>query len=222
MGQMIRLQAEDGHAFDAYEALPMDVSRGAIIVVQEVFGVNAHIRDVCEAFAVAGYTALAPALFDRVRPGVELDYDTAGIEEGRALVGALGWENPILDLRAAAAALHSDSKVGIVGYCWGGTVAFLAACRLPLAAAVAYYGRQIIDFLGEAPGCPTMMHFGAEDTLIPLENVETLARAYPLFPVHVYDGAGHGFNCDRRADFRPAIADLARQRTLAFFAEHLT
>jgi carboxymethylenebutenolidase len=222
MGDIIRLQAEDGHAFDAYAARPAEASRGAIVVVQEVFGVNAHIRDVCEQFADAGYTALAPALFDRVRPSVELDYDADGIEEGRALVGALGWEKPILDLRAATAYVGPDLKIGIVGYCWGGTVAFLAACRLPLAAAVAYYGRQIIDFLGEAPGCPTMMHFGAEDALIPLATVETLKRAYPLIPVHVYDGAGHGFNCDRRADFRPASADVARQRTLAFFAEHLT
>lgn len=221
MGEVIRLRAEDGHEFDAYRAGPTDYWRGGILVVQEVFGVNAHIRTLCDRLAEHGYTAMAPALFDRVRTGVDLGYDDAGINEGRALVGALGWENPIRDLRAAATALRPDNRVGIVGYCWGGTIAFLAACRLPLAAAVAYYGRQIIDFLGEAPTCPMMMHFGAEDPLIPLATVDTLKRAYPLIPVHVYEGAGHGFNCERRADFRPAAAELAQQRTLAFFAEHL-
>lgn len=147
MGERVRLTSEDGNVFSGYRADPAGASRGSLVVIQEVFGVNEHIRKVCDRFADSGYTALAPALFDRVRPGVELAYDEQGITEGRALVTELGWDNPIKDVRAAATALRADLKVGVVGYCWGGTVTWLAACRLDVACAVAYYGRQIVDFL---------------------------------------------------------------------------
>ena len=221
MGELVRLVAGDGHAISGYRADPAGTSRGSLVVVQEVFGVNEHIRNVCDRFADSGYTALAPALFDRVRPGVELAYDEAGITEGRALVAEVGWDKPVLDVRAAATALRADLKVGVVGYCWGGTVTWLAACRLDVACAVAYYGRQIVDFLDERPRCPVMMHFGAEDALIPRAAVSTIEAAFPAIPVHVYDGAGHGFNCDRRGDFRQDAAALALERTLAFFADNL-
>lgn len=221
MGDSIRLRAGDGMAFGAWRADPAGPCRGAVVVVQEVFGVNAHIRDICERFAASGYATIAPALFDRLRPGVELDYDEAGVAEGRALVGALGWEAPMHDIRAAAHALRPDAAVGVVGYCWGGTVAWLAGCRLDVACVSAYYGRQIVDFTAEKPRCPSILHFGAEDPLIPRENVEKVRAAYPDVPLYLYEGAGHGFNCDRRADFRPAAAEAALNRTLALFAEHL-
>ncbi len=221
MGETLQLTAADGHAVHAYLAKPAAALRGSLIVIQEVFGVNTHVRDVCDRFAAAGYAAIAPALFDRIKPGVELGYDEDGIAAGRAFVGQLGWEAPLLDITAAAKALRADGKVGVVGYCWGGSIAWLAACRLEIGCAVAYYGRQIIDFVGEQPRCPVLMHFGAEDALIPLANVEAIRAAHPEIPIHTYEGAGHGFNCDRRGDFRPEIAATALERTLTFFAAHL-
>ena len=221
MGERVRLTSEDGNVFSGYRADPAGTSRGSLVVIQEVFGVNEHIRDVCDRFADNGYTALAPALFDRVRPGVELAYDEQGITEGRALVTEVGWDNPIKDVRAAATALRADLRVGVVGYCWGGTITWLAACRLDVACAVAYYGRQIVDFLDERPRCPVMMHFGAEDPLIPGTAVTKIKAAFPDIPVYVYEGAGHGFNCYRRGDFRPEAAALTLERTLAFFADTL-
>jgi carboxymethylenebutenolidase len=222
MGQTIRLTAEDGHAFSAYVASPAGARRGGIVVVQEVFGVNAHIRDVCDRFAAAGYQALAPALFDRLRTDVELDYDEVGVAAGRELVAELGWEHPLQEIAAAAKALEPEGKVGVVGYCWGGSVTFLAGARLNVSCAAVYYGRHIVEFLQEPRHCPMIMHFGAEDPLIPLENVEKIKKAYPEVPIYVYEGAGHGFNCDRRADYRAAAAGLALERTLDLFARHLT
>ncbi|MFO1145292.1 MAG: dienelactone hydrolase family protein [Rhodospirillales bacterium] len=221
MGDCIRLRAEDGIEFTAYRTDPGGGRRGAVVVIQEVFGVNVHIRDVCDRFADQGYAAIAPALFDRVKPGVELGYDEAGVTEGRALVGALGWDAPMRDVWAAAKALRADGQVGVVGYCWGGTIAWLAGCRLDVACIAAYYGRQIVDFLDEKPRCPSILHFGAEDPLIPADNIGKVAAAYPEIPLFRYAGAGHGFNCDRRADFRADIAATALDRTLALFAQHL-
>jgi carboxymethylenebutenolidase len=186
-----------------------------------VFGVNAHIRDVCDRFAEIGYRAIAPALFDRIRRGIELDYDEDGIGQGRGLVGELGWEMPVRDVWTAARALDPGGKVAVAGYCWGGTVAFLAGCRLGIACAAPYYGRQIVEFLDETPRCPMVLHFGAEDALIPQENVDRIARTWPDLAVHRYEDAGHGFNCDRRADFRPDAAKLALERTLALFQASL-
>lgn len=217
MGESVQLQAADGHRLTAYRAVPEEPEKGGVVVVQEIFGVNAHIRDVCERFAALGYRAMAPALFDRLRPGVELDYDEAGITEGRELVTKLGWDKPMLDIRAAATSIRPDGKVAVVGYCWGGSVTWLAGCRLDVACAVPYYGRHIVELLNEMPRCPMILHFGAEDALIPLENVETIRAAFPDLPIHLYAGAGHGFNCDRRTDFRPEAARLALARTLELF-----
>jgi len=221
MGETVSLTADDGHRLDAYRAAPEGASRGGVVVVQEIFGVNAHIRDVCDRFAEAGYDAIAPALFDRVRPGVELNYDPPGVEKGRELAVAVGWDDPTRDIAAAAKAVRADGRVGVVGYCWGGTWVYVAACRLGLGAAACYYGRLIVEHLDERPRCPTIMHFGAEDATIPLETVETIRQALPEVPIHVYENAGHGFNCDRRADFRPDSAALALERTLELFAAHL-
>lgn len=221
MGKTIRLTAEDGHTLDAYKAEPEGEQKGAVVVVQEVFGVNGHIRDVCDRFAAHGYAAVAPALFDRVRRGVELDYDQAGIAEGRELATAIGWDDPVTDIRAAAEALRPDGGVGVVGYCWGGSWAWLAACRLDAGAGACYYGRHIVDLMDERPRCPVILHFGADDPTIPAANVAKIRAAFPDIPICVYDGAGHGFNCDRRKDFRPDAARTALDRTLALFAEQL-
>jgi carboxymethylenebutenolidase len=221
MGEVVTLVARDGHRLSGYRAEPEAPAQGRLVVIQEVFGVNAHIRDICDRFADLGYVALAPALFDRLETGVDLGYDEAGIAAGRALVGRLGWETPMLDVAAAAQALAPDGRAGVVGYCWGGTVAWLAACRLDVAAAACYYGRQIVDFVDETPKCPTILHFGGEDALIPLASVDRIKAAHPALPVYVYEGAGHGFNCDRRADFRREVAALALERTLDLFARTL-
>jgi carboxymethylenebutenolidase len=221
MGDWVHVAADDGHAFRAYHATPHGATKGCVVVVQEVFGVNAHIRQVCDGFAAAGYAAIAPSLFDRIRPGVELGYDDDGIAEGRALVAELGWEAPLRDV-AAARHLRGDGRVGVVGYCWGGSVAWLAGCRLDVACVAAYYGRHIVEFVGEQPRCPAIMHFGADDPLIPPETVARVRRAWPQTPVFIYDGAGHGFNCDQRADYRPAAAALALERTLALFTLYLS
>lgn len=221
MGEHIELGAADGFRVSGYRALPQGLPAGGIVVIQEIFGVNAHVRDVCDRFAAAGYAAIAPALFDRLRPGVELDYNESGVTTGRALVSELGWDKPMLDIAAAASVLRPDVKVGVIGYCWGGTVAWLAACKLDVACSVCYYGRQIIDFVALQPRCPVLMHFGADDALIPLASVDAIKSAHPNVPVFVYEGAGHGFNCDPRADFRPEVAKLAQQRTLDFFRQHL-
>ena len=221
MGESVRLRAEDGHEFQAWRADPAPPRKGTVVVIQEVFGVNPHIRDVCDRYAERGYAATAPALFDRIQPGVELDYDEPGVTKGRELVGELGWDAPMRDIWAAAKALRGDGRVGVVGYCWGGTVAWLAGCRLDVGCVSAYYGRHIVEFLGEKPRCPAILHFGAEDALIPRENVEKVRLAHPDVPLYLYERAGHGFNCDRRADFRPDASKLALERTLELFAKHL-
>lgn len=222
MGDWVQVVADDGHVFSAYHATAQGAAKGSVVVVQEVFGVNAHIRAVCDGFAAAGYASIAPSLFDRIRPRVELGYDDDGIAEGRALVAELGWEVPLRDVAAAAKHLRADGRVGVVGYCWGGSVAWLAGCRLDVACVSAYYGRHIVEFVGEQPRCPAIMHFGAADPLIPLETVECVRRAWPQTPVFVYEGAGHGFNCDQRADYRPAAAALAMERTLALFTLYVS
>lgn len=224
MGEMIRLTAGDGHQLDAYRANPASVAdgvvRGCLVVAQEIFGVNGHIRDVVDRFAGHGYVAIAPALFDRVRRGVEYDYNDNGVARGQEITGQLGWEKPLLDVAAAAAELNTFGPVGVVGYCWGGSVAWLAACRLNVAAAVCYYGRHILQYMDETPRAPVMLHYGENDANIPMTDVEAVRSAHADVPVHVYP-AGHGFNCDRRADYNSECAEQALSRTLAFFGEHL-
>ena len=172
-------------------------------------------------FAADGYAAIAPAVFDRIERGIELDYDDAGKVRGRELRAELGWEGPMADVEAAAGALEPLGNVGVVGYCWGGSLAWLAACRLDVACAVGYYGGQIIGFNDETPRCPVILHFGETDASIPMDDVDAIRAAHPDVPVHVYGDAGHGFNCDRRGSYHAESAKTARARTLAFFAEHL-
>jgi carboxymethylenebutenolidase len=221
MGTTIQLTAADGHTLDAYKAEPDGTPRGGIVVVQEIFGVNIHIREVCDGFAADGYTALAPAMFDRVERGVETLYDADSIARGRGLKDACGWDDAVLDMNAASAAL-APLKTGLVGYCWGGSLAWLAATRgTGIACSVAYYGGQVAMFKDETPKVPVLLHFGDQDASIPMDAVAEIRAAHPDLPLHVYEGAGHGFNCDHRGSYDEGAARLARERTMAFFAEHL-
>ena len=221
MSKAILLQASDGHELAAYVAEPEGAPRGGIVVIQEIFGINSHIRAVADGFAADGYKAIAPALFDRVERGVELGYDPGSVARGRELKGRMDWDGPLLDIRAAIDAL-SGLKTGVVGYCWGGSLAWLAATRLDgVAAAVCYYGGQIKDFRNEPANCPVLMHFGSEDGGIPMDAVVAIRTAQPDIPIHVYEGAGHGFNCDQRASYDDGSAVAARQRTVDFLAKNV-
>ncbi|MBA2237577.1 MAG: dienelactone hydrolase family protein [Lysobacter sp.] len=203
-----------------WRADPVGVPRGAVVVLQEIFGVNAHIREVTDRFAAAGFVALAPALFDPVQPGVELEYDQGGVDEGRGLTASLGFDRAVELIRAAALVLQSEGlRTGAVGFCWGGTLALLANTRLGLPAA-SYYGGRSVPFLGERLRAPMLFHFGEHDPIIPPEHVAAHREAHPGATVHVYP-AGHGFNCGQRADFDPASAGLAWQRTIDFLEESL-
>lgn len=220
MGQYTTLMARDGHEFQAWLAAADGHARGAVLVLQEIFGVNHHIRSMTDSFAAAGYTAIAPCLFDRVRRGIELDYSDASAAEGRGYALQDDPDTALRDVAAAHAVVRHSGRVGAVGYCWGGTLAHLAARRLPLACAVVYYGK-VAAHLDERPRCPVMYHFGAADALIPPADIERLHAAVPQAPLHVYAGAGHGFNCEERASYAPAAAMLARTRTLEFLARNL-
>ncbi|MBT3360216.1 MAG: dienelactone hydrolase family protein [Rhodospirillales bacterium] len=220
MDNSLTLTANDGHQLAAYCAQPENKPRAAIVVIQEIFGVNGHIRDICDRLAAQGYAAVAPALFDRIEPGVELDYDEPGVARGRDLKAAMIWENAVADLAAAVDAARQFGAVGVVGFCWGGSLAWLAATRLNSEVVVGFYGGQIVDFLDETPNCPMLLHFGEQDTAIPLADVEKIRLAHPRIPVHLYPG-GHGFNCDRRASYHADSAALAWDRTMEFLRKNL-
>lgn len=228
------LVARDGHRFRAYCAGPQQAPRG-LVVVQEIFGLNSHIREVCDGFARDGFRVVSPALFDRLqqpgRFGIELDYSGEDIERGRSLARQVGYfEHPLLDIEACIQSFPDDLPVGVVGYCWGGTLAWLAACRLHpahrpacggrLAACVGYYGGMIGGLLEDPPDVPIMLHFGERDAHIPQTEVEKIRAAYPQIPLFTY-AAGHGFNCSARKDFDAVAAASARQRTLEFLNAHL-
>ena len=221
MSTMLQLSAADGHTFSAYIATPTGTPRGALVVVQEIFGVNSHIRSVADGYAADGYLAIAPALFDRSERGVELGYAAGDMTRGFALKTACSDAAALLDIAAAVAHVKHAGKVGIVGYCWGGLLSWLAACELGgLSASVPYYGGGMPDQAARQPRCPVMAHFGEQDSHIPLPTVEAFRHAQPGISLHLY-AAGHGFNCDQRGSFDAASAALARQRTLAFLREHV-
>jgi carboxymethylenebutenolidase len=223
MGQDLTLQAEDGHRLGAYRANPTGQPRGNLVVIQEIFGVNKHIREVCDGFAADGYVALAPALFDRVEPNFQTGYEQDDIVRGREMRGKIGWDAMIMDTRAAVKALAAGGgKTGIVGYCMGGSMAWLAATRIDgLSAAVGYYGGAVAEFATERPKCPVMLHFGETDASIPKEHWDKIKAAQPNVPMFIYPGAGHGFSCDHRASFHQASHTLARQRTIDFLRQHV-
>lgn len=224
MGTNIELEAADGHRLGAYLVAPQGTPRGGLVVVQEIFGVNSHIRAVADSYAHEGYLVIAPALFDRAERGVELGYAAPDQQRGITLKAAAAGPDhngPLLDITAAIEQVDPAGRVGIVGYCWGGYVAWLAAARLPgLAAAVPYYGGGMQDAANLQPLCPVLAHFGETDAHIPAARVRAFAAARPEVEVHLYD-AGHGFNCDQRGSYNEAAARLARERTLAFLREHV-
>jgi carboxymethylenebutenolidase len=218
-----QLTAADGFTLGAYEALPAGKPKGGVVVIQEIFGVNHHIRAVADGYAREGYAAIAPQIFDRVERNVELGYtDQAEFQKGIKLAFQdLDRAKTLLDLQAAIDTAATHGKVGVVGYCFGGLLTWLAACELnSVAAASAYYGGGIAKEAGRRPKCPVIMHFGERDMHIPLKDVETIHNAQPDIDIYVYP-ADHGFNCDERASFDSTSAALARQRTLEFFAKHL-
>ena len=225
MGKMIELTAADGHKLSAYRADPSGKPRGGIVVIQEIFGVNSHIKAVTDGFAADGYLALAPAMFDRVQKNFDVGYSPDDMTKGRETRAKVTNEMALKDAEAAIKAAHSAigpaGKVGIVGYCWGGTIAWLAAGKLGgLACAVPYYGGGILADQDIAPKVPLMGHFGDKDAHIPVDGVKKLAARYPQHQIFIY-AADHGFNCDQRGSYNAPAAKQARERTLAFLRKHV-
>jgi carboxymethylenebutenolidase len=220
MGKTIDLTAADGHTLSAWTDGPDGAAHG-LVVVQEIFGVNGHMRNVCAAFAAKGYAVVAPALFDRAERGVELGYTGDDVARGRELRGRVPDAGVVHDIEAAAKAL-AGKTIGIVGYCWGGTVAWWGATRThDFKAAVGWYGGGIAGTRMETPHCPVQLHFGEKDTGIPLTDVDAIRAAQPEVEIFVYEGAQHGFGCDERGSYSAKDAEKAQERTLAFFAAHL-
>jgi carboxymethylenebutenolidase len=222
MGTKIRLNSADGFEFAAYEAMSGGQPRAALVVIQEVFGVNGHIREVADGYAGEGYAVVAPQIFDRVEPDVELGYTEADMGRGIELAfQELEMPNTLADLQAAIDRASRYGRVGVVGYCFGGLLTWLSACELDgVAAASCYYGGGIAGEAGRTPKCPVIMHFGELDPHIPMTDVDKVRAARPEVPVYVYN-ADHGFNCDHRGSFDAPSAALARERTVAFFADNL-
>lgn len=221
MGTRINLNTAGTHCIGAYLAKPVGKPKGGIVVVQEIFGVTQHIRNVADDFAGHGYTAIAPSFFDYVENDVELEYDHAGMERGKALALETGLDRAVEAVASAAESISSSGKTGVVGYCWGGTVALLSAQRLGLPA-VSYYGARNTGYLDQPLKAPVMFHFGAKDRSITADAVQKHRNAWPDAPVYVYEHAGHAFNRDvDHSRYDPVGAPLALERTLAFFAKHL-
>lgn len=214
------IKASDGHTLSAYIAGSEDASKG-IVIVQEIFGVNSHIRELADFFATQGYRAVCPALFDRVQPGIELGYAPEDVQSGLAYRSKTTDEQALLDVEAAAGVLTQQASIGVVGYCWGGTIAWLAACRSnKFTAASCWYGGGIEKAKDETPKIPVQMHFGESDKSIPMHDVQAIRAAQPKVEIYTYEAAGHGFGCDQRGSYNATAADVARKRTLAFFGEH--
>ncbi len=219
--ETVSLTASDGHTLSAYVAHPAGTPKAGLLVLQEIFGVNDHIRSVTDGFAADGYLAIAPAMFDRIEPGIALGYSDFG--KAREVMGKLQRDDCVTDMAAAAdyARAAGCAKVGIVGYCWGGAMADLAACHGIVNAAVSYYGRMTVEWLDLQPQCPVLYHFGETDPLIPSQTIEDIAAKRPGQQFRTWGGAGHGFNCDSRPEYHKASALAARELTLGHFAAHL-
>lgn len=221
MGHDITLTASDGFQLGGYRAEPAK-AKGAIVVIQEIFGVNHHIRNVCDRVAAEGYIAVAPSIFDRVERNFQSGYSPDEIAVARKFVANPDWPAFMRDTQAAIDSVKGNGPIGITGFCLGGSVSFAAASELSgLKAAVGYYGGAVVRFADKTPTVPTMLHFGEKDSGIPLSDVDTIRAKRPDVEVHVYPGAQHGFSCDERASYDKPSADLAWQRTFAFFAKHL-
>jgi len=222
LGQKLKLTTSDNHTLGAYRADPSGKPKGGLVVIQEIFGVNHHIRAMCDRFAAIGYTAIAPQVFDRFVRDFESGYSPDEIAHARSYLGNLNFDLMMKDIEASVANLKGVGPIGIVGYCMGGTADFLAACRVNgLSAAVAYYGGMIGKFADEKPKCPLQMHFGEKDEGIPMSTVEEIKKKQPQAETYTYPDAPHGFDCDERASFRKEASDLAWQRTTEFLAKNL-
>ena len=222
MGDQISIKMQDGFELSAYRSMPSAQSKGVVVVIQEIFGVNAHIREVADGYAAQGYSAIAPALFDRIERDIELGYAEADMGKGIELAfQGLEMAQTMKDLQSVVDYGAAQGAVGVVGFCFGGLLTYLSACQLKgVAAASSYYGGGIAGVLDHQPKCPLIMHFGELDAHIPMTDVDKIKEANPRIPVHVYD-ADHGFNCDHRASYSEQAAVLALQRTLAHFDQHL-
>jgi carboxymethylenebutenolidase len=222
MGQAVILTASDGFRLGGYRADPVSSPKGAIVVIQEIFGVNSHIRNICDRLANEGYVALAPAIFDRIEPNFECGYSPEEVAVARKFVAAPDWPAMLRDTQAAIDAVKDVGPVGIIGFCLGGSVAYAAATKLSgLSAGVGYYGSAVVRFADDKPIVPTQLHFGEKDGGIPLRDVETIRAKRPEVEVLVYPGAQHGFGCDERASYDKTSSDLAWQRSLVFFGKNL-
>jgi carboxymethylenebutenolidase len=224
MGKSIKLKASDGFELSAYRADPAGKPKGGLVVIQEIFGLNEHIRDVCDRFAAEGYLCVGPAIQDRAQPGFEVGYTPPEIEKGREMRGKVKNEDSIKDIKAAFDYLKKESggKVGVVGYCWGGSLAWLAATEIDgLAVALSYYGGEVAANADRKSKCPVMFHFGEKDASIPLDKVELVKQKQPDHPIYVYEGAGHGFTCDARGSYHPASSDLALKRSKEYLTKYV-
>jgi len=222
VGQDIKLKASDDFELGAYRADPSGAPKGAVVVIQEIFGVNHHIRGVCDRLADEGYVAIAPAIFDRVEPDFTSGYSPDEITVARKFVANPDWAAMLRDTQAAIDAVSSTGPVGTIGFCLGGSIAYAAATKLTgLSAAIGYYGGAIARFADDQPKVPTQLHFGEMDAGIPLSDVETIKAKRPDVEVFIYPGAQHGFHCDERASYDKTSADIAWPRSMAFFATHL-
>ncbi len=222
MGKDIKLTASDNFQLGGYRAEPATAPKAAIVVIQEIFGVNHHIRAVCDRLAGEGYVAIAPSIFDRTEPNFQCGYSPEEIATARKFIANPDWAAMQRDTQAAIDAVRNVGPVGIVGFCLGGSVAYAAATKLSgLSAAVGYYGGAIVRFADDKPKVPTQLHFGEKDAGIPLADVETIKAKRPDVEIHVYPGAQHGFHCDERASYDKTSADIAWPRSLGFFAKHL-
>jgi carboxymethylenebutenolidase len=222
VGHDIKLTASDHFQLGGYRADPASAPKAAVVVIQEIFGVNHHIRAICDRFAGNGYVAIAPAIFDRIEPNFQSGYSPEEVAVARKFVANPDWAAMLRDSQAAIDAVKDVGPVGIIGFCLGGSVAYAAATKLSgLSAAIGYYGGAIVRIAGDAPKVPTQLHFGEKDAGIPLSDVDIIRTKRPEVEIHVYPGAQHGFNCDERASYDQASAGIAKQRSLDFFARHL-
>jgi carboxymethylenebutenolidase len=222
VGHDIKLTASDDFQLGGYRADPASAPKAAVVVIQEIFGVNHHIRAICDRFAGNGYVAIAPAIFDRIEPNFQSGYSPEEVAVARKFVANPDWTAMLRDSQAAIDAVKDVGPVGIIGFCLGGSVAYAAATKLSgLSAAIGYYGGAIVRFADDMPKVPTQLHFGEKDAGIPLSDVDTIRAKRPDVEIHVYPGAQHGFNCDERASYDPANASVAKQRSLDFLARHL-
>jgi carboxymethylenebutenolidase len=222
VGQDISLTASDGFKLGGYRADPKGAPKGAIVVIQEIFGVNHHIRSVCDRLAAEGYVAIAPSIFDRSQPNFQCGYTPDEIANARKFIANPDWPAMLRDTQAAIDPVKNTGPVGIVGFCLGGSIAYAAATKLSgLSAAVGYYGGAVVRFADDKPQVPTQLHFGEKDAGIPLADVETIKSKRPEVEVFIYPGAQHGFHCDERASYDKTSADVAWPRSLAFFAKHM-